>query len=108
MYLYDTYLRFKIYLRSDENMFIDSQVGLLTPEKLANSAVPAGGLSQASGSAGGIIWSMGAVFGGLIGAAVRTLSQSHLAGVKTGLVIAAIAGLAWSNDIRLMIEVSET
>ena len=53
MYLYDTHLRFKIYLRSDENMFINSQVGLLTSEKLANSAVPAGGLSQASGSAGG-------------------------------------------------------
>jgi hypothetical protein len=49
-------------------MFINSQVGLLTSEKLANSAVPAGGLSQASGSAGGIICSMGAVFGGLIGA----------------------------------------
>ena len=88
-------MRFKIYLRSDENMFINSQVGLLSPEKLANSAVPAGGLSQASGSADGIIWSIGEVFGRLIGAAVSTLSESHLAGVKTSLVIAAIGGLAW-------------
>jgi hypothetical protein len=84
-------------------VFIHWQVGLLSPEKLTNSAVPAGDLSQASGSAGGIIRSMGAVFGGLIGAAVSALSESHLAGAKTGLVIAAIAGLAWPNDIRLMI-----
>ena len=76
-------------------MFINSQVGLLSPEKLANSAVPAGGLSQASGSADGIIWSIAEVFGRLIGAAVSTLSESHLAGVKTSLVIAAIGGLAW-------------
>ena len=76
-------------------MFINSQVGFMTPEKLANSAMPAGGLSQASGSAGGIIWSMGTVLGGLIGATVSTLSESHLAGVKTSLVIPAIGGLAW-------------
>src|SRR5260370_34969861 len=78
MYLYDAYWRFKIYLRSDENMFINSQVGLLSPEKLANSAVPADGLSQASGSADGIIWSIGEVFGGLIGAAVSTPGEKGL------------------------------
>ena len=76
-------------------MFMSSQVRLLSPEKLANSAVLARGLSQASGSAGGIIQSTGAVFGGLIGAAVTALSERHLAGVKTSLVIAAIGGLAW-------------
>jgi hypothetical protein len=73
---------------------------------LVNSAVLAGGLSQASGSAGGIICSMGAAFGGL--SAASTLSESHLTGVTTGLVIAAVASLAWPNDVRLMIEVSET
>jgi hypothetical protein len=35
------------------------------------------------------------VFGGLIGAAVSALSEKHLAGVKTSLVIAAVGGLAW-------------
>jgi hypothetical protein len=63
-------------------MFINSQVGLLSSEKLANSAVLAAGLSQASGSAGGIIQSTGEVFGGSIGAAVSALSEKHLAGVK--------------------------
>jgi len=58
---------------------MNSQVGLLSPEKLANSAVLAAGLSRSSGSQ--------ARFGGLIGAAVS--------GVKTNLVIAAIGGLAF-------------
>jgi hypothetical protein len=88
-------LQSRIYQRSNKTMFINSQVGLLSPEKLANSAVPAGGLSQASGLAGGTNQSTGAVFGGLIGAAVSALSERHLAGVKTSLVIAAIGGLAW-------------
>jgi hypothetical protein len=61
-------------------MFINSQVGLLSSEKSANSAVLAVGLSQASGPASGIIQSTGAVFGGLIGAAVSALSEKHLAG----------------------------
>ena len=74
---------------------MSSQVRLLSPEKLANSAVLAAGLSQASGSACGFIQSTGAAFGGLIGAAVSALSERHLAGVKTSLVIAAIGGLAW-------------
>lgn len=57
----------------------------------------AAGLAQALGTAGGIIQAIGliAVFGGLIGAAVSALSEKHLAGVKTSLVIAAIGGLAW-------------
>jgi hypothetical protein len=57
----------------------------------------AAGLAQALGTAGGIIQGIGliAVFGGLISAAVSALSERHLAGVKTSLVIAAIGGLAW-------------
>jgi hypothetical protein len=78
-------------------MFMSSKVGLLSPEKLVKSVVLAAGLSEAAGSAGGTIQSTGAVFGGLIGAAVSALSEKHLAGVKTSLVIAAIGGLAWLN-----------
>jgi hypothetical protein len=57
----------------------------------------AAGLAQALGTAGGIIQAIGliAVFGGIIGAVVSALSEKHLAGVKTSLVIAAIGGLAW-------------
>jgi hypothetical protein len=57
----------------------------------------AAGLGQALGAAGGIIQGIGliAVFGGLISAAVSALSERHLAGVKTSLVIAAIGGMAW-------------
>ena len=77
-------------------MFINSQVGLLSPEKLANSAVIAGGLSQASGSVCGVSQAIGTVFGGLIGAAVNdALCEKHLAEVETSVVIAAIGGLAW-------------
>ena len=61
------------------------------------NAILAAGLAQALGSDAGIIQTIGlvAVFGGLIGAAVAALSERHLAGVKTSLVIAAIGGLAW-------------
>jgi hypothetical protein len=76
-------------------MFINSQAGLLSPEKLANSAMLAVGLSQALGSAGGIIQAIGAVFGGLIVAAMSALSEKHSAGVKTSEVIGAIGGMAW-------------
>jgi hypothetical protein len=76
-------------------MFMSPQVRLLSPEKLANSAVLAAGLSQASGSAGEFIQSTGAAFGGLIGAAESALSERHLAGVKTRIVIPATGGLAW-------------
>jgi hypothetical protein len=61
-------------------MFINSQVGLLSPEKLANSAVLASGQSQRLESPGGIIRATVAVFGGLIGAAVCSPSEEHLAG----------------------------
>jgi hypothetical protein len=59
---------------------MSSQLRPLSPEKLANSAVLAAGLSLASGSACGFIQSTGAAFGGLIGAAVSDLSEKHLAG----------------------------
>jgi len=34
-------------------------------------------------------------FDGLIGATVSALSEKHLSGVKTSLMIAAVGGLAW-------------
>jgi hypothetical protein len=57
----------------------------------------AAGLAQALGSAVGIIQgiSMVAVFGGLVGAAVSALSERHIGGIKTSLVIAAVGALAW-------------
>ena len=66
-------------------MFINAQVGLLSPEKLANSAVLYPGPRQASGSAVGIIQSTGPAFDGLTGAAVSALSERYLAGAKTSL-----------------------
>jgi hypothetical protein len=55
------------------------------------------GLAQALGMAAGIINAFGlvAVFGGLIGACISALSERHVGGVKTSLVIAAVGGLAW-------------
>jgi hypothetical protein len=57
----------------------------------------AAGLAQALGTAAGIINAFGlvAVFGGLIGACISALSERHVGGVKTSLVIAAVGGLAW-------------
>jgi hypothetical protein len=57
----------------------------------------AAGLAQALGMAAGIINAFGlvAVFGGLIGACISALSERHVGGVKTSLVIAAVGGLAW-------------
>jgi hypothetical protein len=65
-------------------MFINSNLGLLLPEKLG-AAVLAAGLSQALGSAAGIIEAIGlvALFGGLTGAAISALAERHLSGVKT-------------------------
>jgi hypothetical protein len=76
-------------------MFMNSHLGLLSLENLANFAVLAAGLNQALGTAGGIIQAIAlvAVFGGIIGAVVSALSEKHLAGVKTSLVIAAIGGV---------------
>lgn len=79
------------FLRSNKTMFINSQARRLSPEKLANSAVLAACLRQASGSAGGNFQSTDAVFGGLIGGAVSALSEKRSA----ELVIASIGGLAW-------------
>jgi hypothetical protein len=57
----------------------------------------AAGLAQALGTAAGIINAFGmvAVFGGLIGACISALSERHVGGVKTSLVISAVGGLAW-------------
>jgi len=78
-------------------MFINSQVGLLSPEKLANYAVLAAGLSNRWVSVCGIIQAIGTVFGGLIGAAVNdALSEKHLAEVATSLVMRLSA--AWRGD----------
>jgi hypothetical protein len=95
MYLADTYLRSRIYLRSNKTMFINSQVGLLSPEKLANSATLAAGLSQALGSASGSFSQQARLWRIDRSRAVSALSERHLAGVKTRLVMAAIGGLAW-------------
>ena len=62
-----------------------------------NDSVMAAGLAQALGMAAGIINAFGlvAVFGGLIGACISALSERHIGGVKTSLVISAVGGLAW-------------
>ena len=74
-----------------------SEMGLMLNLNLSFVPMLAAGLAQALGSAAGIIQGIGlvSVFGGLIGAAVSALSEKHLAGVKTSLVIAAVGGLAW-------------
>jgi hypothetical protein len=78
-------------------IFINSQLALFSVDNSASFAVLAAGLAQALGTAGGIIQAIAlvAVFGGIIGAMVSALSEKHLAGVKTSLVIAAIGGSAW-------------
>ena len=71
--------------------FLLSRPGPETPFLLA------AGLAQALGTAAGIINAFGmvAVFGGLIGACISALSERHVGGVKTSLVISAVGGLAW-------------
>jgi hypothetical protein len=78
-------------------MFDRLEIGLLLNLNLGFVPMLAAGLAQALGAAAGIIQGIGlvSVFGGLIGAAVSALSEKHLAGVKTSLVIAAVGGLAW-------------
>jgi hypothetical protein len=77
-------------------MFINSRGGLLLPEKLANCAVLAAGLSNRWVSVYGIIQAIGTVFGGLIGAAVNdALSEKHLAGIATSLVMRLSAAWRW-------------
>ena len=55
------------------------------------------GLVQQLGNAAGIINDVAlvAVFGGLVGAAISAMSERHIGGVKTSLVIAAVGGLAF-------------
>ena len=62
----------------------------------------AAGLAQALGMAAGIINAFGlvAVFGGLIGACISALSERHVGGVKTSLVIAAVGGLAEPRALK--------
>ena len=70
---------------------------LLSAPEPGISFLLAAGLAQALGMAAGIINAFGlvAVFGGLIGACISALSERHVGGVKTSLVIAAVGGLAW-------------
>src|ERR1700730_14310041 len=65
--------------------------------QLGTAFLFAAGLAQSLGQAAGIINAFGlvAVFGGLIGACISALSERHVGGVKTSLVIAAVGGLAW-------------
>jgi hypothetical protein len=74
-------------------MFTDIQSSLLAWLFMAQAT----GLAQGLGQVAGIINGFGmiAVFGGLIGACVSALSERHVGGVKTSLVIAAVGGLAW-------------
>ncbi len=55
------------------------------------------GLAQQLGMMAGIIAGIGLVvcFAALIGACVAALSERHIGGVKTALVIAGVAGLAF-------------
>jgi hypothetical protein len=78
-------------------MFDRLEIGLMLNLNLGFVPMLGAGLAQALGSAAGIIQGIGlvSVFGGLIGAAVSALSEKHLSGVKTSLVIAAVGGLAW-------------
>jgi hypothetical protein len=63
---------------------------------LANPLLAAS-LAQALGQLAGILNAFGlvAVFGGLIGACISALSERHVGGVKTSLVISGVGGLAW-------------
>src|ERR1700736_5551660 len=65
--------------------------------QLGTAFLFAAGLAHSLGQAAGIINSFGlvAVFGGLIGACISALSERHVGGVKTSLVIIAVGGLAW-------------
>jgi len=68
-------------------MFTNSQVGLLSPEKLANSAVLSACLSQVPGSQARL-WRID-WYGG------ERFERETLGRSNTSLVIAAIAGLPW-------------
>jgi hypothetical protein len=79
-------------------------------QSLFRSPLSAAGLTQALGSAAGIMQGFGlvAVFGGLMGAAVSALSERHLAGViqANGLVAVfwGLIGAAVMQEIEQMRE----
>jgi hypothetical protein len=73
-------------------MFMNSQVGAPIARKIGKF-IDASCLSEPNAGISG--WDRRRGVGGLIGAAVIALSERHLGGVKTSLVITAIAGLAW-------------
>jgi hypothetical protein len=64
---------------------------------LLSNPMLAASLAQSLGMMAGILNGFGlvAVFGGLIGACISALSERHVGGVKTSLVISGVGGLAW-------------
>jgi hypothetical protein len=85
------------YCRRMEALLANSLTFFSFKPQLGTAFFFAAGLAQALGTAAGIINAFGlvAVFGGLIGACISALSERHVGGVKTSLVIAAVGGLAW-------------
>ena len=70
---------------------------LVLLNKLLMNPLPFLALAQQLGAAAGIINAVGlvAMFGGLVGACIAALSERHVGGVKTSLIIAAVGGLAF-------------
>jgi heme/copper-type cytochrome/quinol oxidase subunit 3 len=70
---------------------------LVLLNKLLMNPVPFLALAQQLGTAAGIINAVGlvAMFGGLVGATIAALSERHVGGVKTSLIITAVGGLAF-------------
>lgn len=58
----------------------------------------AAGLAQALGGLAGVLNAVGlvAVFGGVIGATISALSERHVGGIKTSIVIAGVGAMAWT------------
>jgi hypothetical protein len=85
------------YCRRMEELLANSLTLFSLKPQLGMAFLVAAGLAQSLGQAAGIINAFGlvAVFGGLIGACISALSERHVGGVKTSLVIAAVGGLAW-------------
>jgi hypothetical protein len=95
-YLAMQYLSVTYFKRMEELLTNPLTLFSLKPQ-LGTAFLIAAGLAQSLGQAAGIINAFGlvAVFGGLIGACISALSERHVGGVKTSLVIAAVGGLAW-------------
>jgi hypothetical protein len=85
------------YCRRMEELLANPLTLFSLKPQLGTAFLVAAGLAQSLGQAAGIINAFGlvAVFGGLIGACISALSERHVGGVKTSLVIAAVGGLAW-------------